>query len=341
MIGGRALITHDVKLCIGGDNSKMRLVVKCHDTGVNLRVYLVTCRHSKWREINEPYYIPADSTAVLKIAKPDNTFVLADGLIESDDILFELPPQAFTVAGVSEAEVSLFGADGRKVTSDTFNIDVSEECVCDGHEESETYVDIMAQQILAAIDAAKRAEEAAKRAEEAEGDGGVDAEALKEAIDKALDEAKASGEFDGEDGDDGITPHIGSNGNWYTGETDTGVKAQGEPGKDGAPGASGKDGYTPQKGVDYFDGRDGKDGYTPVKGIDYFDGQPGKDGADGKDGSDGAPGKDGKDGDDYVLTEADKTEIAEQAAQLVDVPTDDHINSLINTALGVIENGTY
>ena len=34
-----------------------------------------------------------------------------------------------------------------------------------------------------------------------------------------------------------------------------------------------------------FNGKDGKDGYTPIKGVDYFDGQPGKDGADGKDGA--------------------------------------------------------
>lgn len=34
-------------------------------------------------------------------------------------------------------------------------------------------------------------------------------------------------------------------------------------------GLPGKDGYTPVKGIDYFDG---KDGYTPIKGIDYFDG---------------------------------------------------------------------
>lgn len=40
------------------------------------------------------------------------------------------------------------------------------------------------------------------------------------------------------------------------------------------------------------DGEPGKDGYTPVKGVDYFD---------------GAPGEDGK---DYVLTDADKAEIA-------------------------------
>lgn len=47
---------------------------------------------------------------------------------------------------------------------------------------------------------------------------------------------------------------------------------------------NGMDGYTPQKGVDYFDGKPGKegspgdDGYTPVKGKDYFDGKDGQDG---------------------------------------------------------------
>lgn len=55
----------------------------------------------------------------------------------------------------------------------------------------------------------------------------------------------------------------------------------------------------------------------------------------------GPQGPQGIPGDDYVLTDADKTEIAEIAAGLVEVPSDDHINQLINTALGVIENGTY
>lgn len=32
----------------------------------------------------------------------------------------------------------------------------------------------------------------------------------------------------GEKGDDGISPHIGNNGNWWIGTTDTGIKAQGE-----------------------------------------------------------------------------------------------------------------
>ena len=89
-------------------------------------------------------------------------------------------------------------------------------------------------------------------------------------------------------------------------------------GKDGVDGQPGKDGEPGQKG------EPGKNGYTPMKGVDYFDGVDGKDGADGK---------------DYALTEADKTEIAEMAAGLVEVPSD--INDLIYTALGVIENGTY
>jgi len=38
----------------------------------------------------------------------------------------------------------------------------------------------------------------------------------------------------------------------------------------GPQGKAGADGYTPVKGVDYFDGEDGADGYTPVRGTDYW-----------------------------------------------------------------------
>ena len=75
------------------------------------------------------------------------------------------------------------------------------------------------------------------------GSGGVSAEKLKTAVEEALTQAKQSGDFKGDIGDPG---------------------------------------YTPQKGVDYFDGAKGDPG------------------------------------SDYILTEADKTEIAEEAAALVD-----------------------
>jgi hypothetical protein len=45
---------------------------------------------------------------------------------------------------------------------------------------------------------------------------------------------------------DGITPHIGENGNWFIGETDTEVCAHGQKGD------KGDKGDTPRKGIDYY-----------------------------------------------------------------------------------------
>ena len=46
----------------------------------------------------------------------------------------------------------------------------------------------------------------------------------------------------GKDGEDGVTPHIGENGNWWVGDTDTGVSAKGPKGDPGPAGADGKPG---------------------------------------------------------------------------------------------------
>ena len=51
----------------------------------------------------------------------------------------------------------------------------------------------------------------------------------------------------GDPGEDGITPTIGENGNWYLGETDTGKPSRGErgdPGQKGDPGEKGDPGQT-------------------------------------------------------------------------------------------------
>lgn len=70
----------------------------------------------------------------------------------------------------------------------------------------------------------------------------------------------------GADGADGITPHIGDNGNWYLGTTDTGKPSRGETGlgpqgpqgEKGDPGAKGKDGADGKSAYQYA--QDG--GYT-------------------------------------------------------------------------------
>lgn len=42
-----------------------------------------------------------------------------------------------------------------------------------------------------------------------------------------------------------------------------------------------------------------------------------------------------------ILKEDVIENIADRVATIIDIPTDSHINSLINSALGVIENGSY
>ena len=53
-------------------------------------------------------------------------------------------------------------------------------------------------------------------------------------------------------GDPGDTPYIGANGNWFIGDTDTGVKAKGDKGDTGSAGKNGTDGKTPVRGTDYW-----------------------------------------------------------------------------------------
>ena len=54
----------------------------------------------------------------------------------------------------------------------------------------------------------------------------------------------AKADLKGDKGADGITPHIGDNGNWYLGDTDTGKPSRGA------------DGHTPVKGTDYWTASD-------------------------------------------------------------------------------------
>lgn len=115
-------------------------------------------------------------------------------------------------------------------------------------------------------------------------------------------------------GADGITPHIGSNGNWFLGENDTGKPsrgATGAPGKDGekgdpgTPGAAGPAGPAGPAGVPGKDGKDGANGITPHIGdngnwylgsTDTGNPSRGATGAPGKGGADGKPGAAGADG---------------------------------------------
>lgn len=120
--------------------------------------------------------------------------------------------------------------------------------------------------------------------------GKLDADKLPEAINTALAQAKASGEFDGADG---ITPTIGENGNWYLGDTDTGKTSRGETGPQGETGPAGTKGDTGATGPQ---GPRGEKGDTGPAGPKGDTGGTGPQGPKGDKGDDGQPGENGTDG---------------------------------------------
>ena len=103
----------------------------------------------------------------------------------------------------------------------------------------------------------------------------------------------------------GLTPHIGDNGNWWIGDTDTLKPARGEQGLQGVRGerglqgergAQGERGIQGLQGVQGLQGLPGVKGDAGAKGEQGVQGLRGLTGAKGVDGLPGAKGADGKDG---------------------------------------------
>ena len=100
---------------------------------------------------------------------------------------------------------------------------------------------------------------------------------------------KAAGD-DGKPGKNGETPYIGENGNWWIGFTDTKVKAAGTDGKDGEKGENGETPYIGENGNWWIGESD-----TGVKAA-------GTDGADGTNGADGLTPSIGENGNWWIGT---------------------------------------
>lgn len=137
--------------------------------------------------------------------------------------------------------------------------------------------------------------------------GKLDADKLPEAVNDALAQAKASGEFDGADGQDGapgqdgITPTIGDNGNWYLGDTDTGKPSRGETGPQGQLGEKGEKGDTGDTGPAGPKGDTGDTGPQGIQGPAGPQGPQGEQGPQGIQGETGPTGVDGKSAYQYAV----------------------------------------
>lgn len=131
---------------------------------------------------------------------------------------------------------------------------------------------------------------------------------------------------------------------------------QGPIGPEGPQGPIGETGPQGEPGIQGPQGEIGPQGKTGEKGAQGIQGPQGPQGIQGEQGPQGIQGPigpQGEPGQNYILTEADKSEIAGMVvvdtstfATMAQVEakgyqTEANVNALINTALGVIENGTY
>ena len=118
------------------------------------------------------------------------------------------------------------------------------------------------------------------------------------ALKAELEDAIAKAKQEAIDAAKGHIPYIGINGNWWIGDTDTGVDANGIKGEKGDKGDTGADGVGIAK-IEKTATNGNVDTYTITltNGKTYtFTVTNGKDGANGKDGENGKDGADGKDG---------------------------------------------
>lgn len=206
----------------------------------------------------------------------ENTTIKVDGKAEGSKAIVTLSKPCYTLHGQfaliiqiksGEVENSIFCGEGFMRASKAEKIVYEDYVIYD--------VDTLLAQIADMKTATKDAQDAADAANKAaEHAPCINAEnghwmAWDKETGNYVDTGVMATGKQGEAGSNGMTPHIGDNGNWWIGNTDTGTKAQGPAGADGTmsfeeltdaqreslrgpQGPAGTDGVTPEKGVDYW-----------------------------------------------------------------------------------------
>ncbi len=234
----------------------------------------------------EKVTISSGMTAKFRAEKPDGKAILNPAVVNGDGtVTFELTKQTLAADGVVDADIVICSANGEELSTVPFKIEVEKAphgSLTDSKNEM-----LVLQKLIDDSEAAIKKLGNVKDGKDgvsptvstASTTGGTkvtitDAKGSHEFVVK--DGAKGADGSNGKDGTngkdgkpgatgaDGVTPHIGDNGHWYIGSTDTGKPSR------GATGAKGNTGATGPAGAPGKDGEKGDPGKTPVRGTDYW-----------------------------------------------------------------------
>ena len=209
--------TYNISLDIHDTASQVSLNVKKGDTA--RRICAVFTENGK------PYKIADGCTAVFRAKKPardngERAIVYNDTQIIDNKICYVVTSANTETAGVADCEFTLYGADGKAITSPKFTLVIDNTVNSDGEVENIGTNELTALTIAYdnATAATKSAKEAANSAKEATNSAKEAANSAKEAANDAtgvankIKQTAESGGFDGKDGAI-YTPYVDNNGN--------------------------------------------------------------------------------------------------------------------------------
>lgn len=190
--------------------SQISLPMRQNDTGIVLRINLT--------DGGIPYTIKDGCMAWFFGRKTDgNTLIYPCSIENNTTICFEVTQQTTACLGIVDCEIRLYGSDENIITTPRFIVVVYARVMNDSEAvDSESDMDILDNILLSEADRLNnemlREQNHAKMLETTER-----ATAAAEELERKL----ATGDYDG------ITPHVGANGNWWFDEEDSGVLARG------------------------------------------------------------------------------------------------------------------
>ena len=123
----------------------------------------------------QPFSVPDGVIAMFRAGKPDGTACFYDSnetgtpaiTIEGNLVTVELAEQVLTAPGNVQAEINFYTADGEKLTSFSFAIQVEKSVLTDQEIVSSNYYNVLTEQVKAAQDAAQIAQDSVSQVDQA------------------------------------------------------------------------------------------------------------------------------------------------------------------------------
>lgn len=222
-------VIYNVSLDMYETQAQCMLAVKKSDNGRRINFVLT--------EGGRPYVISEGCSAVLRAKKPGGTVLFNNCVIDGNVISYTLTNQTSAAAGIVDCELMLSGSDGKQLTSPRFSLRVEDTLYSDSEVEAQDEFTALQK----AITETNNLDVSLSKA------NGMTAITVTKKDGTKVTKTVYDGE-DGVDGKDGVTPHIGVNGDWYIGNEDTGKPSRGERGEKGDKGDKGDTGEKGDKG---------------------------------------------------------------------------------------------